>query len=105
MKIAATVVAVIAISAAALFPVKASDCKDALNGLQVCFSYLSNGGGDAPSTQCCSQLQGVIKTQPICLCQISGEEEDGLNKTRARQLPTACKIQNLPTSSCKTTRV
>eukprot|EP00253_Pinus_taeda_P006860 PITA_06860 len=57
-----------------------------------------------PSQSCCSGLSNVVKTNPVCLCQLfSGGNSVGvnINQTLAMAMPAACKITTPSISTCK----
>ncbi|XP_047325408.1 non-specific lipid transfer protein GPI-anchored 5-like [Impatiens glandulifera] len=68
-----------------------------------CLNYIT-GKSSTPSTSCCSSLDNVLKTKPVCLCEVINGGDSGLgisiNQTLALALPDACKIQTPPLSKC-----
>lgn len=80
-----------------------SGCTTVIVGLAPCMAYIM-GNSSAPASPCCSQLAGVVRSQPQCLCMIlnGGAALLGvtLNQTRALALPTACNMQTPPVSLC-----
>ncbi|CAM0876817.1 unnamed protein product [Alopecurus aequalis] len=97
LALAAAVAALLVASASAQ-----SGCTAALVGLYPCMNYIS-GNDTAPTTPCCSQLSSVVQSQPQCLCSALGGDSVGgmtINKTRAVELPKACKVQTPPASKC-----
>ncbi|CAN1233207.1 Non-specific lipid transfer protein GPI-anchored 5 [Linum perenne] len=80
-----------------------SGCTSALMSLSPCLNYVS-GNTSSPSTSCCSQLSGVVSSQPQCLCQLvnGGGSSLGItiNQTRALGLPSACKVNTPSASRC-----
>ncbi|XP_057958139.1 non-specific lipid transfer protein GPI-anchored 5-like [Malania oleifera] len=80
-----------------------SDCTSVLISLAPCLSYLT-GNSSTPSTGCCTQLAGVVQSQPKCLCEalnLQGAAAGlNINETLALGLPNACKVQTPPLSSC-----
>lgn len=75
-----------------------------LNQLQPCLYYLNDGRDDPPAT-CCNSLKVVIKSDPVCLCEMmsnrgaSAAERAGINVTEAQKLPGKCG-QNIDPLAC-----
>ncbi|OWM77066.1 hypothetical protein CDL15_Pgr002590 [Punica granatum] len=67
-------VAVLVVAAATLWAGAAAqsslDCTNVLISMSLCLNYIS-GNSSTPSSNCCSQLASVIRSQPQCLCQDS----------------------------------
>ncbi|PKI39495.1 hypothetical protein CRG98_040104 [Punica granatum] len=65
-------VAVLVVAAATLWAgavaQSSSDCTNVLISMSPCLNYIS-GNSSTPSTNCCSQLASVVRSQPQCLCQ------------------------------------
>ncbi|XP_068636243.1 non-specific lipid transfer protein GPI-anchored 5-like [Aristolochia californica] len=80
-----------------------SSCTTALVSLSPCLNYIT-GNSSSPSSSCCSQLAGVVGSQPLCLCSVlnGGASSLGfnINQTQALALPGACKVQTLSVSRC-----
>ncbi|KAI5680244.1 hypothetical protein M9H77_01471 [Catharanthus roseus] len=80
-----------------------SSCTNELMGLSPCLNYVT-GNATAPSSSCCTQLAGVVNSQPRCLCLLlnGGASSVGItiNQTRALALPDDCKVQTPPVSRC-----
>ncbi|KAL0390988.1 UNVERIFIED_CONTAM: hypothetical protein Scaly_0455900 [Sesamum calycinum] len=74
-----------------------SSCQNEIASLSPCYRYIYDSDAD-PSPQCCSRLGNLVETQPECLCQVVDGE--GLNRTRALALPSACNVQTPPTTDC-----
>ncbi|TKY51174.1 Non-specific lipid-transfer protein [Spatholobus suberectus] len=83
-----------------------SSCTSALVNLSPCLDYIS-GNSSTPSSGCCTQLASVVRSQPLCLCQVlnGGGSSLGIkiNQTQALALPAACKVQTPPISRCNAT--
>ncbi|GMH08445.1 hypothetical protein Nepgr_010285 [Nepenthes gracilis] len=72
-----------------------SGCYNALMGLTPCLDYVT-GSSSTPSSECCTKLASVVKSQPLCLCKIyngTGSIGISVNKTLVLALPGACKVQ------------
>lgn len=97
MKIIVVLGAVLAVAASAAEP----GCSNETRSLSACYNYVYESGS-SPSAQCCTGLADVVKTRPECLCEVLNTQ--GINKTRAQSLPTACSV-NTPSAtychSCK----
>ncbi|KAK7336774.1 hypothetical protein VNO77_17322 [Canavalia gladiata] len=82
-----------------------SSCTNVLISLSPCLDYIT-GNASTPSSTCCSQLAYVVRTQPLCLCEVvnigasSIAASLNINQTKALSLPTACNVQTPPISSC-----
>ncbi|KAJ7980012.1 Non-specific lipid-transfer protein-like protein family [Quillaja saponaria] len=80
-----------------------SSCTNVLISLSPCLNYIT-GNSSIPSSGCCSQLAGVVRSQPECLCQVlnGGGSSLGINinQTQALALPGACNVQTPPLSQC-----
>ncbi|KAK8957661.1 hypothetical protein KSP39_PZI000509 [Platanthera zijinensis] len=60
--------AVLLLAASLWFPAAGqSGCTTALISLAPCLNYIS-GNSTIPSSTCCSQLGGVVQSEPQCLC-------------------------------------
>nr|GMD61041.1 non-specific lipid-transfer protein-like protein At2g13820 [Ipomoea batatas]GMD71062.1 non-specific lipid-transfer protein-like protein At2g13820 [Ipomoea batatas] len=82
---------------------QSNSCMSSLVGLTPCLTYVT-GNSSAPSSSCCSQLSGVVQSNPQCLCLLlnGGGSNLGvnINQTLALALPAACKVQTPPVSQC-----
>nr|GMC86560.1 non-specific lipid-transfer protein-like protein At2g13820 [Ipomoea batatas]GMD68994.1 non-specific lipid-transfer protein-like protein At2g13820 [Ipomoea batatas] len=82
---------------------QSNGCMSALVGLTQCLTYVT-GNSSAPSSSCCSQLSGVVQSNPQCLCLLlnGGGSNLGvnINQSLALALPAACKVQTPPVSQC-----
>ncbi|XP_048138501.1 non-specific lipid transfer protein GPI-anchored 5-like [Rhodamnia argentea] len=81
-----------------------TSCGSALTSLSPCLSFIT-GNSSVPSSACCTQLASVVKSEPLCLCEVlNGSASSALgvniNQTQALKLPPACNVQTPPTSSC-----
>ncbi|XP_030456756.1 non-specific lipid transfer protein GPI-anchored 5 [Syzygium oleosum] len=83
-----------------------SSCTNVLISLSPCLNYIT-GNSSTPSSNCCTQLASVVRSQPQCLCQVltGGGSSLGINvnQTQALALPGACNVQTPPISSCNAT--
>ncbi|MQL95272.1 hypothetical protein Taro_027936 [Colocasia esculenta] len=80
-----------------------SGCTTVIVGLAPCMTYIL-GNSSTPASPCCTQLAGVVRSQPQCLCMVlnGGAAQFGLtlNQTRALALPGACNVQTPSVSLC-----
>ncbi|GMH08447.1 hypothetical protein Nepgr_010287 [Nepenthes gracilis] len=80
-----------------------SGCYNVLLGLSPCLDYVT-GSSSTPSSECCTKLASVVKSQPLCLCELLNGAAASLgisiNQTRALALPGACKVQVPSISLC-----
>ncbi|CAN0887057.1 Non-specific lipid transfer protein GPI-anchored 5 [Linum grandiflorum] len=83
-----------------------SDCSTVLISLSPCLDYMTSKS-TTPTQQCCGQFESVVRSSPMCLCQVlnGGGSSIGVevNHTRALELPVACKIETPPASHCNAT--
>ncbi|CAI0434004.1 unnamed protein product [Linum tenue] len=80
-----------------------TSCTNTIASLSPCLAYVT-GNSTTPSASCCSQLSGVVKVTPQCLCTLingGGPSFLTINQTLALALPGACKVQTPPVSQCK----
>ncbi|KAG5055310.1 hypothetical protein JHK85_007820 [Glycine max] len=84
---------------------QSSSCTNVFISLAPCLDYVT-GNASIPSSSCCSQLAFVVRSQPLCLCEVvnggasSIAASFNINQTRALALPTACNVQTPPITSC-----
>ncbi|CAL0310636.1 unnamed protein product [Lupinus luteus] len=82
-----------------------SSCTNVLITLSPCLDYIT-GNASTPSSECCSQLASVVSSQPQCLCEVvnggasSFASSFNINQTLALALPSACRVQTPPISTC-----
>ncbi|RDX88694.1 Non-specific lipid-transfer protein-like protein, partial [Mucuna pruriens] len=82
-----------------------SSCTNVFISLSPCLDYVT-GNASTPSSSCCSQLDFVVRSQPLCLCEVvnggasSIAASFNINQTRALALPTHCNVQTPPISTC-----
>lgn len=69
-----------------------SGCTNAILSLSPCLNYVT-GNTSIPSQGCCSQLDGVVKSTPQCLCSLMNgagiSMGISINQTLALRLPGA----------------
>ena len=82
---------------------QSGSCSNVLISLSPCLNYIT-GNSSTPSSQCCTQLASVVRSQPQCLCEVlnGGASSLGVNvnQTQALALPTSCNVQTPPISRC-----
>ncbi|KAE9621650.1 hypothetical protein Lal_00032801 [Lupinus albus] len=82
-----------------------SNCTNVLITLSPCLDYIT-GNASTPSSGCCSQLASVVSSQPQCLCEVVNDGASSfasslnINQTQALALPSACRVQTPPLSTC-----
>ncbi|KAG0460864.1 hypothetical protein HPP92_020858 [Vanilla planifolia] len=80
------------------------DCFDALTNLTSCLTYVEEGSNlTKPEKGCCPALAGLVKSQPICLCQLLSNSNTfgiAINDTKALSLPAVCRVKTPPVSLC-----
>lgn len=82
-----------------------SSCTNVFISLSPCLDYVTENAS-IPSSSCCSQLAFVVRSQPLCLCEVvnggasSIAASFNINQTRALALPTSCNVQTPSISSC-----
>ncbi|GER57388.1 lipid-transfer protein [Striga asiatica] len=70
------------------------ECAQSLAGLATCLPYVG-GSARTPTSDCCTGLKQILKTNKKCLCVVvkDGNDPDlslGINVTLALGLPQAC---------------
>ncbi|KAF3782614.1 Lipid transfer-like protein [Nymphaea thermarum] len=71
-----------------------------LSQLASCLQFLNSTG--TPSSSCCDPLKTVIKSDPVCLCNLLNSptsSQAGISITQAEQLPQRCG-ENVNASAC-----
>ncbi|CAM8960211.1 unnamed protein product [Rhodiola kirilowii] len=79
-----------------------SSCTSVLLKLSPCLNFIT-GNSSIPSSSCCTQLVGVVQSQPLCLCTVLGGGSIlgiTINQTRALELPGTCNVKTPPVSQC-----
>ncbi|XP_068339583.1 non-specific lipid transfer protein GPI-anchored 2-like [Pyrus communis] len=82
-----------------------TDCDTTLLGLSDCLTYVAEGSNlTKPDKPCCPELAGLVKDNPVCLCYLLGNTSSSLSfqidMNRALKLPTVCKVDTPPASTC-----
>ncbi|KAB2606355.1 non-specific lipid transfer protein GPI-anchored 2-like [Pyrus ussuriensis x Pyrus communis] len=82
-----------------------TDCYTTLLGLSDCLTYVEEGSNlTKPDKPCCPELAGLVKDNPICLCYLLSNTSNSLgiqiDMNRALKLPTVCKVDTPPASTC-----
>ncbi|XP_050109239.1 non-specific lipid transfer protein GPI-anchored 12-like isoform X1 [Malus sylvestris] len=82
-----------------------TDCYTSLLGLSDCLTYVEEGSNlTKPDKPCCPELAGLVKDNPVCLCYLLGNTSSSLgfqiDTNRALKLPTVCKVDTPPASTC-----
>ncbi|XP_074292627.1 non-specific lipid transfer protein GPI-anchored 14-like [Silene latifolia] len=80
------------------------ECADQLVGLATCLPYVGNQA-KAPTMDCCTGLNQVIKTNKKCLCILIKDKDDPsvglkINGTLALGLPVKCNSPDHDISVC-----
>ncbi|KAF8052974.1 hypothetical protein N665_1482s0005 [Sinapis alba] len=82
----------------------AVDCTAVILTMTKCLPFVTIGSQvEKPETACCSGLKTVLDTKAECLCEgLKSSVAMGinLNVTKAATLPSACKLNAPPMSSC-----
>ncbi|KAL5719391.1 hypothetical protein ACHQM5_012175 [Ranunculus cassubicifolius] len=83
----------------------ADPCMDALLSLASCLTYVEKGSNlTTPEDGCCSGLATLVATNPICLCQLVGNNPSvvgvPIDVTKSIGLPKVCKVDTPPVSLC-----
>ncbi|RRT66253.1 hypothetical protein B296_00007860 [Ensete ventricosum] len=77
-------------------PPPALDCTGAMLNLSSCLTYAEAGSNlTRPGKGCCRGLAGVVDMEPVCLCQLIGDDDVfgvEIDTTKALTLPTACRF-------------
>ncbi|EPS64260.1 hypothetical protein M569_10521 [Genlisea aurea] len=79
-----------------------SPCYDPLHSLSACSDYIfpNPAESNAPTNECCSRLESVIRNQPLCLCEVVLTDTFFI-QNRAVGLPKACNLTTPPVSLCR----
>ncbi|THU54320.1 hypothetical protein C4D60_Mb10t23840 [Musa balbisiana] len=85
-------------------PPPALDCSGAMLNLSACLTYAEAGSNlTRPGKGCCRRLASVVDTEPVCLCQLIGDNDVfgvEIDTTKALALPTACRVDAPPATLC-----
>ncbi|CAL9000541.1 unnamed protein product [Prunus brigantina] len=83
------------------------DCQTAVLGLADCLSYVTPGSNlTKPEKPCCPEVKGLVENNPVCLCTLLANSNSSnslgiqIDVNRALKLPTVCKVQTPPVSTC-----
>jgi hypothetical protein len=81
------------------------ECMDAVLNMSDCLPYVESGSTTKnPDKACCPELDGLLQSHPVCLCQLlaGGGESYGVSVDykRAMALPGVCKLNAPPLSAC-----
>ncbi|CAM8892263.1 hypothetical protein QQ045_027467 [Rhodiola kirilowii] len=80
------------------------DCFTVLLNMSDCLTFVEEGSNlTQPEKPCCSELAGLVDTNPICLCKLLGNAGSfgvQIDLSRAMKLPDACRVSTPPVSSC-----
>ncbi|CAM0883118.1 unnamed protein product [Alopecurus aequalis] len=81
------------------------ECMDAILNMSDCLPYVESGSTTKhPDKACCPELDGLLQSNPVCLCQLlaGGGESYGVSVDykRAMALPGVCKLNAPPLSAC-----
>ncbi|CAB4313596.1 unnamed protein product [Prunus armeniaca] len=83
------------------------DCQTAILGMADCLTYVTPGSNlTKPDKPCCPELAELVKDNPICLCTLLANSNSSnsvgieIDVNRALKLPTVCKVQTPPPSTC-----
>lgn len=84
-----------------------TDCMTLVYTMADCLTYVENGSKLAkPDKACCPEVAGVLKANPICLCEMLSKSKDfslDLDLNRTLHLPSICKLQTPDVSLCSGT--
>uniref|UniRef100_A0ACD5WKJ3 Uncharacterized protein n=1 Tax=Avena sativa TaxID=4498 RepID=A0ACD5WKJ3_AVESA len=81
------------------------ECMDAVLNMSDCLPYVESGStAKHPDKPCCPELDGLLQSNPVCLCQLlaGGGESYGVSVDykRAMALPGVCGLNAPPLSAC-----
>ncbi|KAK1667671.1 hypothetical protein QYE76_055830 [Lolium multiflorum] len=81
------------------------ECMDAVLNMSDCLPYVSSGSTDKhPDKACCPELDGLLQSNPVCLCELlaGGGDSYGVSVDykRAMALPGVCRLNAPPLSAC-----
>ena len=81
------------------------ECMNAVLNMSDCLPYVQSGStARHPDKPCCPELDGLLQSSPVCLCQLlaGGAESYGVSVDykRAMALPGICRLSAPPVSAC-----
>lgn len=80
------------------------DCLTSLANMADCLDFVENGSTvRKPEPACCPEVDNLVKTQPICLCELlanSTQFDLSIDTNRALKLPSLCNLTAPPVSMC-----
>ncbi|XP_060172625.1 non-specific lipid transfer protein GPI-anchored 12-like [Lycium barbarum] len=83
------------------------DCLGVLVNMSDCLTFVERGSNlSKPDRGCCPEIAGLLDSNPICLCHMLGRAQSGakigfnIDVDKALKLPSACKLQFPPASTC-----
>lgn len=93
------------VAAPAPQPTISPECMDAVLNMSDCLPYVESGSTTKhPDKACCPELDGLLQSNPVCLCQLlaGGGESYGVSVDykRAMALPGVCGLNAPPLSAC-----
>ncbi|KAE8772369.1 non-specific lipid transfer protein GPI-anchored 2-like [Hordeum vulgare] len=82
-----------------------SECMTAVLNMSDCLPYVESGSKTRhPDKACCPELDGLLQSNPVCLCQLlaGGADSYGISVDykRAMALPGVCRLNAPPLSAC-----
>ncbi|KAA8544439.1 hypothetical protein F0562_022521 [Nyssa sinensis] len=86
-------------------PSPSLDCTPYLTNTYDCLSFVEPGSNlTKPDKACCPELADLVKSQPVCLCQLlsSGGDTFGIqiNLNKALKLPSLCSVSTPSVKLC-----
>lgn len=88
-------------------PAPGPDCFTLLFGMADCLSYVEKGSNKTkPDKACCPELKTLVDTAPQCLCELLASNNSygyEIDYDRATKLPSVCKVDTPPVSTCART--
>ncbi|CAM0905480.1 unnamed protein product [Alopecurus aequalis] len=78
-------------------------CSSVMMTLSPCLDFIGSKALE-PGFSCCTTLGGIVQTDPRCLCMVLDGSAASfgitINRTRALELPSICKVQAPSISQC-----
>ncbi|KAK2640964.1 hypothetical protein Ddye_022727 [Dipteronia dyeriana] len=80
------------------------DCLMKVLNMSDCLSYVTEGSNvTVPEKPCCPELAGLVESNPICLCELLGKNNNygiKIDMSRALKLPSLCGVSTPPLQLC-----
>lgn len=79
-------------------------CFTAVLGMSDCLSYVQEDSNTTvPDKPCCPELKTLVDKNPVCLCKLLANGDSfgfKIDMKKALKLPSVCKVDAPPVSTC-----